>query len=105
MAKIIEFPFEERLEKVLLSQLLNRMKELDVVYQSLDKTHEFLNTLEKEASMMEKEYDKYLTQYAKLIGGENLEVDMLHYSQNTKITSLVEEGEFKIEWAGEPNED
>jgi len=105
MSKVIDFPTKNVSERILLNQVIERMNNLETLYGDLDKAHEILNELEKLASIREKEYDVTLVQYAEIVGGGRLDVDMLQYSQNTKITKDPDSEEFIIEWGGTPSED
>ena len=101
MSKVIEFPTQPKEKDALHGQLRQRMQDMDELYQRLDAAHEVLNTLEAHASVQEKQFDECLTQYAGLIGPQNLEVQMLQYSSNTKIVADPDTKEFRIEWNGE----
>jgi len=93
---IVNFPSNDPAAAI-LTQLRNRMEELDSIYEKLEVSHGLLNTLEQFASTAERDYDTCLTQYANLVGAENLEAQMLHYSQNTKA---VHDGDltWHLEW-------
>ena len=101
MSTILEFPTSHRKAEALRGQLTNQMSELDELYLELDVLHGKLNELEAKASGQEKWFDECLKEYASLIGSENLEVEMLQYSANTKIVVNSDSKEFKIEWNGD----
>ena len=104
MSKILEFPTTGRKSEVLREQLLKQTTSLDEMYEELDDLHAQLHDLEELASLSEKHFDIVLKQYVALVGVGNLEVELLGYSQNTKVVP-VEDSEgrpsFAIEWAGE----
>ena len=81
------------------------MGKLDELYLELDVLHGKLNELEAKASGQEKWFDECLKEYASLIGSENLEVEMLQYSANTKIVVNADNKDFKLEWKEEGDEE
>tara|TARA_B100000795_G_C22662320_1_gene384548 strand:+ start:52 stop:369 length:318 start_codon:yes stop_codon:yes gene_type:complete len=105
MSTILEFPTSHRKAEALRGQLTNQMSELDELYLELDVLHGKLNELEAKASGQEKWFDECLKEYASLIGSENLEVEMLQYSANTKIVVNADNKDFKLEWKEEGDEE
>jgi len=105
MSTILEFPTSHRKAEALRGQLTNQMGELDELYLELDVLHGKLNDLEAKAAGQEKWFDECLTEYASLIGSENLEVEMLQYSANTKIVVNADNKDFKLEWKEEGDEE
>jgi len=107
---IINFPNNDPAAG-LLAQLRNRMVELDTIYDKLEESRllvyqngNILLKLEQFASAAELEFDKCLTEYAGLIGGENLEVQLLHYSQNTKVVHDEQCVTWHLEWINNKDE-
>jgi len=104
MSTILEFPTSHRRAEALRGQLVNEMSELDTLYVELDEAHEIVHGLEERAASQEKWFDDCLREYASLIGSENLEVEMLQYSSNTKIVVNADSKDFKLEWIGDEEE-
>lgn len=92
---ILEFPSKDK-TKALELQLLNKMEELDTIYDKLEMAHTLLNTLEQVANEAEQEFDTRLTEYANLVGPGTLEADMLLYSRNA--VAVHNEGNWHLEW-------
>jgi len=100
MSNVVKFPCKDPAAGF-VKQLHTRMKELDALYDRLEAQHHELNALERNAAELEASFDDVLTQYAGLVGGENLEVEMLRYSQNTKAVSDENGKTWHMEWKDE----
>ena len=92
---ILEFHSKDK-TKALELQLLNKMEELDTIYDKLEMAHTLLNTLEQVANEAEQEFDTRLTEYANIVGPGTLEADMLLYSRNA--VAVHNEGNWHLEW-------
>jgi hypothetical protein len=99
---ILEFPKKDE-TKALELQLLNKMEELDTIYDKLEMAHTLLNTLEQVANEAEQEFDTRLTEYANIVGPGTLEADMLLYSRNA--VAVHNEGNWHLEWRAVSTED
>lgn len=81
---IIPFPKDRRVEA--LEKLLTQyQRDLDKRYDELNKMHTILNTLEHEASELERVYNTNLREYAKLLGVENVPVGFFEYSTDAIV--------------------
>ena len=98
MAKIIKFPTKIKTETLIVEDLLRKMDGLDKVYHDLDEAHKTLNDLEQELSYQEREFDELLKVYAKAVGGNNLEQEMLRYSGNTEVCIDEDTQVLSIRW-------
>ena len=97
MSKVVKFPTKDPATG-LVTQLRTRMQELDSIYDRLEQAHGLLNTLEQVAAESERDFDKCLTDYARMVGAENIEVQMLQYSQNTKAVPDESGKTWQLEW-------
>jgi hypothetical protein len=93
---ILEFPTKSN-TKALEKQLEGRMEELESIYDKVEIAHALVNSLEAVALETEKNFDKCLSAYAKIVGAENLEVHMLQYSQNA-VAVYNEDMTWHLEW-------
>ena len=92
---ILELPRKDK-TKSLEVELVNKMEELDTIYDKLEMAHTLLTTLEQVANEAEQEFDTRLTEYANIVGPGTLEADMLLYSRNA--VAVHNEGNWHLEW-------
>ena len=79
---ILSFPEGRALQ----SNLDQKKKELDDIYDALNRLHRLTDQIENDASDLEAEYNIYLRRYANALGGvENVEVGYLEYSSGIGI--------------------
>ena len=93
---ILEFPTKDN-TKTLEKQLENKMGALESIYDKVEIAHALVNSLEAVALETEKDFDKCLSVYAKIIGAENLELHMLQYSQNA-VAVYNDDMTWRLEW-------
>jgi len=96
---ILEFPNKDK-TKALELQLLNKMEELDTIYDKLELAHTLLNTLEQVSSEAEKEFETCLTEYVNIAGPGTVTEDMLLYSRNV-VTVHNADLTWHLEWSDE----
>ena len=79
---ILSFPEGRALQ----SNLDQKKKELDDIYDALNRLHRLTDQIENDASDLEAEYNIYLRRYAHALGGvENVEVGYLEYSSGIGV--------------------
>jgi hypothetical protein len=76
-------------------RLTEKVKELQYLYDTLNRCHEIINKVEYDANCVEHDYNQLLGDYIKEVGPENLEAGFLEYSTEA-VVSLQDDGTFIV---------
>ena len=115
MGKVVEFPTIEKATSTLLARLESEAEYLEELYLGLEDLHGTLHETELKADQREKHYNAMMSDYAKLVGAENIPHVLLQYCSNAKVSANADKLEYVLEldtgeqysfeFLGEDNED
>ncbi len=97
MTKVLQFPTKEVRVCNLEIEMDDHINKIEDAYEILEKLHESIHLMEKEAATLEREFDRSLGVYAGFVGKDNIPVMYLDYSSNVTAT-LNEAGEIEFEY-------
>lgn len=100
MNEVIEFPLKRTLEK----KLHDQMEVLDILYDELNAQHVMLNDLELNANNIEKNFNKLLAKYARMVGVDSIPIGFLQYSTEARIY-LGENNQFEVSFDPEDEDE
>ena len=100
MNEVIEFPLKRTLER----KLRDQMEVLDILYDELTAHHVMLNDLELNANNIEKNYNKLLAKYARMVGVDSIPIGFLQYSTEARIY-LGENNQFEVSFDPEDEDE
>lgn len=106
MGEVIDFTTRRRKPKdpevrKLMEKIHTLQDAMNEIYGHIDDAYGNLNVMETEAGKVEKFYDEVILELAKRIGGENIPVEFLNYSQRLQPI-LQNDGTYKLELQEEP---
>jgi hypothetical protein len=92
MGNVVQFPSNTVAADALRNHLVQKIDELDALYEVLDALHLKLHELEQHCSKLEYSFDTALSRYADKVGSENVEVQFLGYTSR-HIVSIDADGQ------------
>ena len=101
MSNVIKFPTSEKTASTLLARLESQAEVLEELYVGLEGLHGELHDAELKADNLEKIYNVMISDYAVLIGAENVPPELLQYCSIAKVSINAEELQYSLELDGE----